>query len=110
MKGGRKMKRIETLAMEMALLEGKEQGIKEVDRKLSKIFDKYREDLSPQSANMVNDIVTMLHQLRLQYQHEINQNIINVGALLNNDEEEKEEQDVEKEIKDLISKIMGGNQ
>lgn len=107
------MKRVESLAIELGLLEGKEQGVKEVDRQLTKIFNKYREDLCPESANMVNDIVTMLHRIRLDYTHEINKHMILINATMMKMENEKQgkreltEEDL-KDIEELAKKLAGG--
>lgn len=104
------MKRVEGLAIELGLLEGKEQGVKEVDRQLTKIFDKYREDLGLESANMVNDIATMLHRIRLEYTHEINKHIILIGATMDKQtvtEKDLTEEDL-KEIEELARKLSGG--
>lgn len=104
------MKRLESLAIELGMLEGKENGIREVDRKLTKIFDQYREDLSPRSANMVNDIITMLHQLRLENTHEINRQIILIGTTLDkktHGEKMLTREDLQ-EIDDLARKLAGG--
>ena len=104
------MKRLESLAIELGMLEGKEQGIKEVDHQLTKIFKEHGEDLSPECGHMVNDIVTMLHKLRIENTHDINKHIIIIGATLNKKTDNKkglDENDL-KEINELARKLAGG--
>lgn len=105
-------RKIETIALEVSLNEGKNEGLKEFDEKLQKILDKYREDLTAESASMVNDIVHALHMLKNQNHHRINQLMIEFSKHFDGDVKEiliKEVSDEEKEeIVKIIEKLLGG--